>query len=85
MLTPKTNCAGNHWTRTIAAPIGRLSYDAMGGALTESSPRRVDNRHVSSASATGPTLQEVHMGKYVFAWLLGVPAFVLVIVYMLAH
>jgi len=25
------------------------------------------------------------MGKYVFAWLLGVPAFVLVIVYMLAH
>jgi len=25
------------------------------------------------------------MGKYVLAWLLGVPAFVLVIVYMLAH
>ena len=57
----------------------------MGDALTESSPRRVDNRHVSSASATGPTLQEVHMGKYVLAWLLGVPAFVLVIIYMLAH
>jgi hypothetical protein len=29
--------------------------------------------------------QEDHMGKYVLAWLLGVPAFVLVIVYMLAH
>jgi len=25
------------------------------------------------------------MGKYVVAWLLGVPAFVLVIVYMFAH
>ena len=84
MLTPKTNCAGSRWTRAIAAPIGRLSYDAMGGALTESSPRRVDNRHVSSVQRPA-TLQEVHMGKYVFAWLLGVPAFVLVIVYMLAH
>ena len=29
-------------------------------------------------------LEEV-MGKYVLAWLLGVPAFVLVIVYMFAH
>ena len=25
------------------------------------------------------------MGKYVLAWLLGVPAFVLVIIYMFAH
>jgi hypothetical protein len=28
---------------------------------------------------------EAIMGKYVLAWLLGVPAFVLVIVYMFAH
>jgi hypothetical protein len=28
---------------------------------------------------------EAVMGKYVLAWLLGVPAFVLVIIYMFAH
>jgi hypothetical protein len=28
---------------------------------------------------------EVEMGKYVLAWLLGVPAFVLVLVYLVAH
>ena len=34
----------------------------------------------------GKLLQErLKMGKYVLAWLLGVPAFVLVIVYLFAH
>ena len=28
---------------------------------------------------------EVEMGKYVLAWILGVPAFVLVLVYLIAH
>jgi hypothetical protein len=28
---------------------------------------------------------EVEMGKYVLAWLLGVPAFVLVLIYLVAH
>ena len=29
--------------------------------------------------------ERLNMGKYVFAWLLGVPAFVLVIIYFFAH
>jgi len=65
--------------------LERLSYDATGNALTERSPRGIDNRHVSSDSDGKPIPQEDDMGKYVLAWLLGVPAFVLVIVYMLAH
>ena len=65
--------------------LERLSYDATGIALTERSPRGIDNRHVSSDSDGKPIPQEDDMGKYVLAWLLGVPAFVLVIVYMLAH
>jgi hypothetical protein len=30
-------------------------------------------------------LQEIHMGKYFLAWILGVPAFVLVILYLFFH
>ena len=37
-------------------------------------------------ATAGKLLQErLKMGKYVLAWLLGVPAFVLVIVYLFAH
>jgi hypothetical protein len=31
------------------------------------------------------TFMENNMGKYVLAWILGVPAFVLVLIYMFAH
>jgi len=31
------------------------------------------------------TFMEDKMGKYVLAWILGVPAFVLVLIYMFAH
>jgi len=50
----------------------------------------VDNAHSESQKRpmvkTDRQLElEAIMGKYVLAWLLGVPAFVLVIVYMFAH
>ena len=50
----------------------------------------VDNAHSESRKRpmvkTDRQLElEAIMGKYVLAWLLGVPAFVLVIVYMFAH
>jgi len=32
-----------------------------------------------------PTLQETIMGKYLLAWLLGVPGIVLVLVYLFFH
>jgi len=50
-----------------------------------------DRRAASTIGTSHPIqtanlyFQEDDMGKYVLAWLLGVPAFVLVIVYMLAH
>ena len=37
------------------------------------------------ASSTGRFNKENVMGKYVLAWLLGVPMFVLVIVYLFVH
>ena len=40
---------------------------------------------VMCPSARGEIQLEAVMGKYVVAWLLGVPAFVLVIVYLIAH
>jgi hypothetical protein len=36
-------------------------------------------------SLAGEADMETIMGKYVVAWLLGVPALVLVVVYMFAH
>ena len=45
--------------------------------------------YVRSRDASGlrgsEQLMEIEMGKYVLAWLLGVPAFVLVLVYLVAH
>ncbi len=35
--------------------------------------------------ASSTATKEMEMGKYVLAWLLGVPVFVLVIVYVLFH
>jgi hypothetical protein len=32
-----------------------------------------------------PITQEIEMGKYIFAWILGVPAVVLVGVYVISH
>jgi hypothetical protein len=44
-----------------------------------------ESRSAFAAGAGGrrPTTQEAIMGKYVLAWILGVPAVVLVIVYLL--
>ena len=45
-----------------------------------------DNLPVSGGLHTRSTsIDGEDMGKYVIAWLLGVPAFVLVIIYLFAH
>ena len=45
-----------------------------------------DNWPVSGGCHTRSTsIDGEDMGKYVIAWLLGVPAFVLVIIYLFAH
>ena len=64
--------------------MGALSYDAIRHAPTSKSLGYLDNSRVLGSHRWTYYL-EVDMGKYVFAWLLGVPAFVLVIIYFFAH
>jgi len=46
--------------------------------------RRVDNEP-HWVKRQSHTQQETNMGRYFIAWLLGVPAFVLVLVYLFMH
>jgi hypothetical protein len=40
---------------------------------------------IAAASAPTATLRESDMGKYFIAWLLGVPAGLLVLIYLFTH
>jgi hypothetical protein len=64
-----------------------MSYDRT--SRTPTSPKSTPPRQFAIVavcrSLSGEADMETIMGKYVVAWLLGVPAFVLVIVYMFAH
>jgi hypothetical protein len=63
------------------------SYGEMAGTPTSRAQGGIRQFGIVAGCQTpsGESDMEAVMGKYVVAWLLGVPAFVLVIVYMLAH
>ena len=62
------------------------AYSKTSGTPTFTRYGLSDNRSVSGGFHTRSTsIDGEDMGKYVIAWLLGVPAFVLVIVYLFAH
>jgi hypothetical protein len=56
------------------------------GPLLRSNPPFADSAACpDSASYAQVTFLETAMGKYVLAWLLGVPALVLVVIYLFFH
>ena len=77
----------------LATPGSRPRRRRSGVVLGEK--RRTPDRNGVSAPLTCSLVRETarthqrfsegEMGKYVLAWILGVPAFVLVLVYLIAH
>jgi len=65
------------YERTSATPITRRQRVLHNAASSRESGQMIKSDRQLELEAV--------MGKYVLAWLLGVPAFVLVIIYMFAH
>lgn len=71
-------------SRVDLQEIHALAYDAN-AARDRTYAHRIQRELVRRAAAGASRTMEVIMGKYVFAWLLGVPAIVLVLVYLVFH
>jgi len=61
-----------------------LSYGRSSDCLISANPLAVQSCD-TRCGAQWAIFKEDNMGKYVLAWILGVPAFVLVLIYIFAH
>ncbi|HEX3894681.1 MAG TPA: hypothetical protein VHW73_00580 [Rudaea sp.] len=71
--------------RVLANCMGLARRNAEGQALARSAQVLLPSHHLICILRIGHNITEDHMGKYFLAWLLGVPAGLLVLIYVFTH